>query len=218
LTTETSTQSSIDRATSLTEDLIERSAPWSPDTSWTIVLGQGIAAIVIGLIFLFKPLGGSSTTLQIVGLILLGGALVNAFLLWRGKVTPERVVLTAFRSGSGVTVGLVVVVATVLAAVSDAVTASLAVVVGVGFILFGLIGVAVSFSGRGTDEPLPLASLIVNAALVVAGVVLTLAGTSGSATVDTVFSLLGIVLIMGGLGLGGYSYLLRQQEASGLRR
>ncbi|CAN5783828.1 hypothetical protein BH23CHL8_BH23CHL8_14960 [soil metagenome] len=209
---------SIGRATVLAEDLIERGAPWSPTTSWTIVLGQGIAAIVVGLIFLLKPLGGSSTTLQIVGLILLAGALINAFLLWRGKVIPERVVLSSFRAGSGITVGLVVVVATSFAAVTDTVAASLAVVVGVGFILFGLIGVATSFSGRGTVEPLPLAGLIANAVLVVAGVVLTLAGASGSATVDTVFSLLGILLIIAGLGLGGYSYLLRQQEASGLRR
>ncbi|CAN5583776.1 hypothetical protein BH24CHL9_BH24CHL9_03680 [soil metagenome] len=209
---------SIERATVLAEDLIERGAPWSPTTSWTIVLGQGIAAIVVGLIFLLKPLGGSSTTLQIVGLILLAGALINAFLLWRGKVIPERVVLSSFRAGSGITVGLVVVVATSFAAVTDTVAASLAVVVGVGFILFGLIGVATSFSGRGTVEPLPLAGLIANAVLVLAGVVLTLAGASGSATVDTVFSLLGILLIIAGLGLGGYSYLLRQQEASGLRR
>lgn len=218
MTTETPKPSSIDRATALTESLIERGAPWSPDTSWTIVLGQGIAAIVVGLIFLFRPLGGSSTTLQVAGLILLAGALVNAFLLWRGKVIPERVVMSAFRSGSGLTVGLVVLVATIFTAVPAAVTASLAVVVGVGFIIFGLIGVATSFSGRGTVEPLPLAGLIANAVLVVAGVVLTLAGASGSNTVDTVSSLLGIVLIIGGLGLGGYSYLLRQQEASGLRR
>jgi uncharacterized membrane protein HdeD (DUF308 family) len=218
LTAETPRPSSFERATALTEDLIERGAPWSPNTNWTIVLSQGIAAIVVGLIFLLKPLGGSSTTLQIVGLILLAGALINAFLLWRGKVVPERVLLAAFRSGSGISVGLVVIVATLFTAVTDTVSASLAVAVGVGFIVFGLVGVATSFSGRGTVEPLPLAGLIANAVLVVAGVVLTLAGASGSATVDTVFSLLGVLLIIAGLGLSGYSYLLRQQEASGVRR
>jgi hypothetical protein len=36
--------------------------------------------------------------------------------------------------------------------------------------------------------------------------------------VDGIFSLLGILLILAGLGLGGYAYLLRQQEMSGYRR
>ena len=47
--------------------------------------------------------------------------------------------------------------------------------------------------------------------------VLLFAGAAGSDTVDGVFNLLGILLIAAGLGLGGYAYLLYQQEASGSR-
>ncbi|MFO7531878.1 MAG: hypothetical protein R6W93_05415 [Candidatus Limnocylindrales bacterium] len=209
------TRSGVDRAAAITEDLIDRGAPWSSRTSWTIVLVEGIVAAVVGLIFLVKPLGGSSTTLQLVGLILLGGALITTFQLWRHQMRPELEQLAAFRAGSGVTVGLVVVVATFFTAVTDAVTAALAVVIGIGFIIFGLAGIGGSFVRRSTQATLPLATLVLNAVLAVAGVVLVFSGAAGAAAVDGVFNLLGIVLIAVGLGLAGYAYLLRQQALSG---
>jgi len=214
----TSTQVNVDRATAVTEELLDRGAPWSARTTWTIVLAEGIVAGVLGLLFLFKPLGGSSTTLQIVGFVLLVGALLTAFQLWRHKVRPDLENLAAFRAGSGVTVGLVVIVATFFTAVTEAVTAALAVVVGIGFVIFGLAGIGGSFVRRTADEPLPLGVLIINAVLAVSGVVLLFSGAAGSGAVDGIFTLLGILLIVVGLGLGGYSYLLRQQELSGYRR
>lgn len=212
-----SPSSSVERATAITEDLLKRGAPWGPETSWVIVLVEGIVAAVLGLLFLFKPLGGSATTLQLVGLVLLVGALITAFQLWRHTMRPEIENLAAFRTGSGVTVGLVTIVATFFTAVTEAVTAALAVVVGIGFMVFGLAGIASSFVRRTEDAALPLVALIINAALALAGVVLMLAGAAGASSVDSIFTLLGILLVVAGLGLGGYSYLLRQQEMSGVR-
>jgi hypothetical protein len=213
-----SRQANVERATAITEDLIDRGAPWSARATWTIVLGEAIAAGVLGLIFLFKPLGGSSTTLQLVGIVLLIGGLITTFQLWRHMVRPDLETLAAFRAGSGVTVGLVVIVATFLAAVTDAVSAALAVVVGIGFLIFGLTGVAMSFVRRQGAAPLPVIALIINAGLALAGVVLMFSGAAGPSAVSGIFNLLGILLIVAGLGLGGYSYLLRQQEMSGVRR
>jgi len=215
-------QGSIDRATAVTEDLIDRGAPWSPRTSWSLVLTEGIVVALVGLLFIFKPLGGfifkplggSSTTLQLVGLILLGGSLITAFQLWRHQLRPDLEQLAAFRAGSGVTVGLVVVVATFFTAVTDSVTAALAVVVGIGFLIFGLIGLISSLVRRQMDAPLPLASLIANAVLALAGAVLLFAGAAGADSVDGIFNLLGVVLVATGLALAGYSYLLRQQGAN----
>lgn len=203
----------LEQASAVAEDLIDRSAPWSPRTSWTIVLVESIVVALMGLIFIFKPLGGASTTLQLVGLILLLGSLVTAFQLWRHQYRPELEVLASFRAGSGVTVGAVVVVATFLTAVTEAVTASLSVVVGVGFVVFGLVGIASSFVRRQFDAPLPLASLVLNAVLGLAGLLLLFAGAAGSDTVDGLFNLLGVLLIAAGLALAGYAYMLRQQAA-----
>ncbi len=209
------TRESVERATAITEELLDRGVPWSPRTSWTIVLIEGIVAAIAGLIFLVKPLGGSSTTLQLVGLILLGGALITAFQLWRRQLRPELEQLAAFRAGSGVTVGLVVVVATFFTAVTDAVTAALAVVIGIGFIIFGLAGISANFVRREVAAPLPLATLVLNAVLALGGAVLMFSGAAGATAVDGIFNLLGVVLIAAGLGLAGYAYLLRQQAVSG---
>jgi uncharacterized membrane protein HdeD (DUF308 family) len=213
-TTSSTTRASIDDATAVAEDLIERGAPWSPKTSWTIVLIEGIVVAIVGLLFIFKPLGGSSTTLQLVGLALLLGSLVTSFQLWRNQFRPDLEVLASFRAGSGVTVGSVVIVATFLTDVTDAVSATLAVVVGVGFIVFGLVGIASSLVRRQIEAPLPLASLVLNAVLALAGLLLLFAGAAGSDTVDGLFNLLGVALIATGLALAGYAYMLRQQEAS----
>jgi len=212
-----SAQANVERATAITEELIDRGVPWSTRTSWEIVLAEGIAAGILGLVFLFKPLGGASTTLQVVGLVLLIGALIAAFQLWRHMVRPDLEVLAAFRAGSGMTVGLVIILATFFTDVTDAVSAALAVVVGIGFIIFGLAGIAASFIRPG-NAPLPMPSLVANAVLAVAGAVLMFAGAAGAGAVDGIFNLLGILLIAAGLGLGGYAYLLRQQEMSGIRR
>ncbi|MEX1297019.1 MAG: hypothetical protein AB1Z67_12710 [Candidatus Limnocylindrales bacterium] len=202
----------IDQLSALAEDLIDRGAPWDSRTSWTIVLIEGIVAAIVGLLFIFKPLGGSSTTLQIVGLILLAGSLITAFQLWRHHLRPEIEQLASFRSGSGLTVGLVVIVATFFVPVTDAVVAALAVVVGIGFIVFGIAGLGTSFVRMQMDVPLPLPTLTANAVLALAGLLLVLSGARGAGAVDGIFNWLGVLLIAAGLALAGYSYLLRQQS------
>ncbi|MFV2063679.1 MAG: hypothetical protein ACC726_09215 [Chloroflexota bacterium] len=201
----------------MTEELIDRGAPWSSRTSWRIVGGEAVIAGVLGLLFLFRPIGGSSTTLQLIGVILLIGALLTAFQIWRHAVRPNLEVLAAFRAGSGVTVGLVVIVATFFTTVTAEVAASLAVVVGIGFIIFGIGGILASFVGRVAEAPLPLPGLIANAVLVVAGAVLMFAGAAGAGAVDGIFNLLGILMIVAAVALGGYAYLLHQQEVNGVR-
>ena len=204
----------IDQMSAVAEDLINRGAPWDKRTSWTIVLVEGIVAALVGLLFIFKPLGGSSTTLQIVGLILLVGSLITSFQLWRHALRPEIEQLAAFRSGSGVTVGLVVLVATIFVDVTDPVVAALAIVVGTGFFIFGVTGIGASFVRRQMDVPLPLATLIANAVLGLTGALLVFAGAAGADSVDGIFNLLGVLLVASGLALAGYSYMLRQQAES----
>jgi len=202
----------------MTEELLDRGAPWSSSTTWTIVLAEGIVAVVLGLIFILQPLGGSSTVLQLVGIALLVGSLVSAFQIWRQHIRPDLENLASFRTGSGVTVGLSVVVATFFTDVTEAVTAALAVIVGIGFVVFGLSGIASSFVRRQGDVVLPLVTLILNAVLAAAGIVLAFSGTGGAASVDRVFSLLGVALAIVGAGLMGYGWMLRRQELEGGRR
>ena len=112
------------------------------------------------------------------------------------------------------TVGLVVLVATIFVDVTEPVVAALAVVVGIGFFIFGVTGIGTSFVRRQMDAPLPLATLIANAVLALAGAVLVFAGAAGADSVDGIFNLLGVLLVASGLALAGYSYMLRQQAES----
>jgi uncharacterized membrane protein HdeD (DUF308 family) len=98
--------------------------------------------------------------------------------------------------------------------VTAAVTAALAVVIGIGFVIFGLAGIAASFVRRQQQAPLPLATLIINAVLALAGGVMMFAGAAGADAVDGIFNLLGVLLLAAGLGLAGYGYLLYQQETA----
>jgi uncharacterized membrane protein HdeD (DUF308 family) len=207
------TRANVEDASAAAAELIDRGAPWSPRTSWTIVLIEGIVVALIGLVFIFEPFGGASTTLQLAGLALLAGSGVTTFQLWRHEYRHDIEMLASFRAGSGVTVGGVVIVATFVTDVTDAVTATLAVVVGIGFIVFGVVGIASSMIRRQIDAPLPLASLVLNAVLALAGLLLLFAGWDGSDSVDGLFNVLGVLLIASGLALAGYSFMLYQQDA-----
>jgi hypothetical protein len=113
---------------------------------------------------------------------------------------------------------LSVVVATFFAEVTDPVTAALAVVIGIGFFVFGIAGIAASFVRRQQDAVLPVVTLVLNAVLAAAGLVLTFSGAGGAASVDRIFGLLGLLLALVGAGLIGYAWLLRRDELQHGRR
>jgi uncharacterized membrane protein HdeD (DUF308 family) len=205
--------SNVDRVTAITEELIERGAPWSAGTTWQIVLLEAVLAGVVGLVMLFAPLGGAATVLQVVGLLLLALAVIGAFQVWRQRVRPDRANLASFRAGSGVTTGVLVLAATILVGVTDAVTAALAVVLGVGFLVFGLAGALALVLHREPDERINVAVMGTNVVVAVIGIVLVLAGAGGADAVRSVFTALGIVLIVAGVALGGWAYLLYQRHA-----
>ena len=81
-----------------------------------------------------------------------------------------------------------------------------------GFFIYGITGIGGSFVRMQLDVPLPLATLVANAVMALAGLVLVLAGARGAEAVDGIFNLLGVLLIAAGLALAGYSYMLRQQD------
>lgn len=204
--------SNVDRATAMAQEVIDRGVSWSPDAKWQVVLAEAIGAGLVGLIMLFD-IGGAPTVLRLLSIVLIGLALVGAFQVWRGLAAADRPALTAFRAGSGITTGVVVLLATVLAAVTDHVTASMAVALGAGFAVYGLIGFVAPLMGRQAGGRLPILSLVTNGVLVAIGVVLLAAGASGAGTVRSVFTLVGILLILLGVGLGGLTYLLYQRQA-----
>ena len=142
---------------------------------------EGVVAVILGLLFLFEPLGGSSVTL------LADGSHPAARCAHHDLPAVARHGAAGPRDPGGLPVRLgrhgrpgdsswppSSLTAT------DAVTAAMAVVVGIGFLVFGLTGIAASFIRRRADAALPLLALVVNGLLALAGLVLLFAGAAGS--------------------------------------
>ena len=91
------TQASVDRATALTEQLIDRGAPWSSSASWQIVGGEAVVVGILGLLILFRPIGGSSTALLLVMLAVFWRPMQRALEQPAMTATPETASALAYQ-------------------------------------------------------------------------------------------------------------------------
>jgi hypothetical protein len=205
--------SSPDKATALAASAVDKGAPWKRGTAWWVVLGEGIVGIVIGLMLLATDLG-TNLAIELLGLLLLVTSSLSVIQLLRGRVAPGRVAIVAFRSGAGVTTGVLVLIGSIAIGATDQVTRALAVVLGVGLIVFGLVGLASGLLRREAGHGLPIAALIVAAGMGVVGLLLTINGIAGYDQVKSTFKLLGILMLVAGGALVVYGYVLRSRGSS----
>lgn len=202
-----------DKATAIAASAVDKGAPWKRGTPWEVVLTEGIVGIIIGVLLLLTDLG-TSLAIDLLGLLLLVTSLISVYGLIRGRVAPGRIALVSFRSGVGVTTGLLVLIGSWAIGSTDQVTQALAVVLGVGLVLFGLVGLVSGVLQRRAGQGLPVAALIIAAGCVLVGLLLTLNGIAGYDQVQRTFKLLGILLIVAGGALAGYGYMLKTRQAS----
>ena len=202
-----------DKATALAASAVDKGAPWKRGTPWWVVLTEGIVALVLGVMLLLTDLG-TNLALELLGLLLLVTSLLSVYQLFRGRIAPARVALVAFRSGAGVTTGVLVLIGSIAIGASDPVTRALAVVLGVGLVIFGLVGLASGILQRKDGLGLPIAALIVAAGCALVGLLLTINGIAGYEEVKGTFKLLGILLIVAGGALAGYGYMLRKSAGT----
>jgi hypothetical protein len=202
-----------DKATALASSAVDKGAPWKRGTAWWVVLTEGIVGLVIGVMLLLTDLG-TNLAIELLGLLLLVTSLLSVYQLFRGRIAPARVALVAFRSGAGVTTGVLVLIGSMAIGASDPVTRALAVVLGVGLVIFGLVGLASGILQRKDGMGLPVAALIIAAGCALVGLLLTFNGIAGYDEVKGTFKLLGILLIVAGGALTGYGYILRKSAAA----
>jgi hypothetical protein len=202
--------STPDKATALATSAVDKGAPWKRGTPWAVVLTEGIVGIVIGVLLLLTDLG-TNLAIELLGLLLLVTSLLSVYQLLKGRVAPGRVALVAFRSGAGVTTGVLVLIGSLAIGASDPVTRALAVVLGVGLIVFGLVGLASGLLRREPGQGLPIAVLIVAGGMALVGLLLTINGIAGYDQVKSTFKLLGVLMILAGGTLAVYGYMLRSK-------
>lgn len=202
-----------DKASALASSAVDKGAPWKRGTAWWVVLTEGIVGLVLGVLLLLTDMG-TNLALELLGLLLLVSSLLSVYQLLRGQIAPGRIALVSFRSGAGVTTGVLVLIAAIAIGASEPVTRALAVVLGVGLVIFGLVGLASGILQRQAGQGLPVAALIVAGGCALVGLLLTINGIAGYDQVKGTFRLLGILLIIAGAALAGYGYMLRDKNGT----
>jgi len=201
----------------LTKDLVDKGAPWNSGMPWTIVLIQGVVLGIAGLIMWLAPSFGALAVLQVLAIVLLATAALSVWRLLRNRVAPARTATVAFRAGLGMSVGLIAVIGSLIVKDRDIATVAMAIVLGIGLVLYGLAAAATALTRRGSGSSFPVVALIISAAAVVVGVLLVINGRDGADALRGTFALLGVLLLVAGLALIGYALYLRSNGQTAVR-
>jgi hypothetical protein len=118
----------------------------------------------------------------------------------------------AFRAGVGVTVGLITVIGSLIVEDRNVGTVAVAIVLGVGLVLYGLVALLSAFARREPGSGFPVVALIVAALTVIVGLMLIINGRNGIESLQSTFTLLGILMLLAGLGFAGYGWMLRSAQ------
>ncbi|MFN8521123.1 MAG: hypothetical protein U0667_17435 [Chloroflexota bacterium] len=187
-------------------------APWKKGARWEVVVTQGVILGVAGLIIWLAPGFGASAALQLIAVLLLAMALLSTWRILRGAVAPQRMATVAFRAGVGVTVGIITVLGAFIVEDRNIGTVALAIVLGVGLVLYGVVALLTTFARREPGSGIPVVALIIAALTVIVGLMLVINGRNGIDSLQSTFTLLGILMLLAGLGFLGYGWMLRSAQ------
>lgn len=187
-------------------------APWKKGARWEVVVAQGVILGVVGLVIWLAPGFGTAAVLQLIGLLLLAMALLSVWRITRGQVAPGRVATVAFRAGVGVSIGLVTVIGSLIVEDRSVGTVALAVVLGIGLVLYGIIAAVTAVARRAGG--IPVVALLIAAVTVILGVLLVVNGRDGIDALQGTFAALGIVMLIAGVVIVGYGLMIRSAQVS----
>jgi hypothetical protein len=112
----------------------------------------------------------------------------------------------------GLAVGLVVVIGSLIADDIDVVTVALAIILGVGHVLYGLSVTVAALVHRRPGSGYPVAAMALAAGTIIVGVLLVLQANEDIDALRSTFAWLGVGLLLLGLGLVGWAVYLRSQD------
>jgi hypothetical protein len=199
-----------EQALAAAKDAALKAAPWQKGMSPTVVLAEGIILAVIGAIVWLAPGLGARALIDLVALVLLVTATLSALRVLRDQVPPNQVASVAFRAGVGLSIGLLIVLGSLIADNNDATTLAVAVTLGIGLVLYAL-GALMPLLQREPGSRFPIARLVIAVLTLLLGLGLVLSARSGLDSVNHSFALLGVFILIVGLALAGYGFYLRSQ-------
>lgn len=185
---------------------IDQGKPWRSDVKWPVVAVEAIVLIVIGAFMLISTERAGDWILQLIGVVFLLGSLQLAWESLRGTVT-RPVVFDAFRAGIGVAVGAI---ATSIWWSDYVTNNAIRLILGWGLIAFAALQILglVTAEGRSGLRP---AALGLSLLTLVLGILLL---TSSEGSAEDRIRFLGVVLVVFGVLLGAFAYLIKSQTDS----
>lgn len=187
-------------------------APWRKGARWEVIVAQGAILAIVGLVVWLAPGFGAAAVLQLLAVLLLAMALLSVWRLMRGQVAPARVATIAFRAGVGVSIGLVTVIGSLIVDDRNVGTVALAIILGIGLVLYGVIAAVSAIARR--EGGIPIVALVISGVTVVVGIMLVINGRNGIDALEGTFVVLGILLLVVGAILVGYGLMIRNAQAS----
>lgn len=170
--------------------------------SWLTLVLLGIVLVLGGILAIANPLAASIAVTTLVGIFFLLGGILQLWLLFKTG--------TGFDGALNWIIALITLVVGIwLLANPLEGTISLAIVVGVGFVISGIARIIwATRAGRGTPSFVPL--LLSGAASLLVGVVIF--SDFQSLATQVLGLLLGIQLVMDGIGLAAVGLVLRNRQ------
>jgi len=189
-----------------TMELVNKGAPWRRDVPWPVIAAEAVALAAIGIYMVVDTSGASDIFLQLVGLALLITSVLVGYAAFR---TPEGGLGTfdAFRSGIGVTTGLIVVISWWSDYIEKEAQRNILGWGLVAYTILHLIGLFV-VRGRGNIRP---SAIVISLLTLVLGVLLITGDDTAS---DSRLTTLGVILIVFGVALGGLAFYIYNKTKS----
>lgn len=186
------------------KDLLNQSKPWRADVRWQVVAAEAAILAVLGIFMLIDTERAGNGILQIIGLVFLIVSLQLAVVSFRNRNGEGAGlgVYDSFRSGIGVTVG---VIATSIWWTDEISNGSARVILGWGLIAFAALQLIGILAIRGRENFRP-ATLVLSGLTLVLGILLL---TTDNASSESRITFLAIVMLVFGVILGGLAYLLK---------
>ncbi|QFT58009.1 acid-resistance membrane protein [Sulfitobacter sp. THAF37] len=171
--------------------------------TWLTLVLLGVLLVIGGILAIANPLAASIAVTTLVGVFFLLGGVLQLWLLFKNG--------TGFDGALNWVIALITLVVGVwLLANPLEGTVSLAIVVGVGFVISGIARIIwASRAGRGTSAFVPL--LLSGAASLLVGVVIF--SDFQSLATQVLGLLLGIQLVMDGVGSAAIGLMLRNRQS-----
>lgn len=183
-------------------------APWRANLPWWIILVEGIAIGVMGLLLVLNPASSSiNVTIGFTAVLVILGV-VQLWAVFRNKIPERHDALIAVRGGIATYAG----VAILLMLIYNILTLDAGrVLFGLAAIIFGIVGLLVYFGGGGKY----LRGILIDSTFfLLAGLLVLYAQWAGGESIKNGTLWLGWLSLVIGLGLIGFAFWRRQQGSN----